>query len=357
MELRVDVAKRFGPFALRADFTASRDRIGIFGPSGSGKSTLMGLIAGLQQPDRGFIQLNGVTLFDGRASLPPERRRVGVIFQDPHLFPHMTVKGNLLYGRRRCAPDDRKVDFDRLIDVLQLGGLLERGVNRLSGGEKQRVAIGRTVLANPRLLLMDEPLSALDDNLRFQVMPFLRSACETFGIPYIFISHSLVEMRLMSEQVVVFDNGAQTAVTDADSLARSRMGESPVGYINLLRLGRPSPVAGHFAYPWGDRRLLLSDGTERGDSIAELSSKDIILFKQHPEAISARNLLACTVRSLFHSGGKVGVVLDCGGKDLIAEIVPDAAHELGIAVGAMVYAAVKATAFRLLPVARGSPRI
>jgi len=293
--------------------------------------------------------LDGVTLFDGRTSLPPERRRIGIIFQDAHLFPHLTVRGNLLYGRRRCPPRNLKVEFDTLIDVLQLSSLLERGVNRLSGGEKQRVAIGRTVLSSPRLLLMDEPLSGLDDNLRFQIIPFLRNACETFSIPYIFISHALVEMRLMSEQVVVLENGVQTAVTDADSLARSRMGDSPAGYVNLLRLGRPSHVAGLFAYSWGGGQLLLSDGIEGCESIAELSSKDIILFKQHPEAISARNLLECVVRSLFQSGGKVGVDLDCGGETLIAEIVPDAARELEIAVGSTVYAAVKATAFRLLP--------
>ncbi len=349
MHLQVEVVKRFGSFGLRADFIVSQDRVGIFGPSGSGKSTLISLIAGLQQPDSGVIRLNGVTLFDRKASLPPERRRIGVIFQDPHLFPHLTVKGNLLYGRRRCPPQDRKVEFDALVDVLQLSGLLERGVNRLSGGEKQRVAIGRTVLSNPRLLLMDEPLSALDDTLRFQIIPFLKNACDAFRIPYIFVSHSLVEMRLMSQQVVVFENGVQAAVTDADSLARSRMGDSPMGYINLLKLGPPSPVAGLFAYSWGGGQLLLSDGVEGCEALAELSSKDIILFKQHPEAISARNLLKCAVRSLFQSGGKVGVELDCGGDTLIAEIVPDAARELGITVGATVHAAVKATAFRLLP--------
>jgi molybdate transport system ATP-binding protein len=348
VQLHVDVTKKLGAFELRADFAVSHDKVGIFGPSGSGKSTLVSMIAGLQDPDNGTIQLDGRTLFDRTTNLPPEHRHIGIVFQQAQLFPHLTVRGNLLYGRRRRPPTERKVDFDRLVDVLQIGGLLERGVRRLSGGEKQRVAIGRAVLSNPRLLLLDEPLSSIDDSLRFQLMPFLKAACETFRIPYIFISHSLVEMRLMSERVVVFAKGVQTAVTDPEHLARSRMGESPAGYINLLRLGRPSPVSGHFAYPWGGGHLLLADFLDRGECIAELSSKDIILFKQHPEAISARNLLAGTVMSLFESGGKIGVELDCGGKPLIAEIVPDAARDLAITPGATLYAAIKATAFRLI---------
>jgi molybdate transport system ATP-binding protein len=246
VEIRIAAEKRLGTFSFNADVTLAGERIGIFGASGSGKSTLVALLAGLQQPDRGEILLDGDCLFSSSKGInvPPERRRITVVFQNPCLFPHLSVKSNLLYGNRRCKVKDRTVDIARLTEILGLGELLGRGVNNLSGGEKQRVALGRAVLANPRLLLMDEPLSALDDGLRFQIIPYLKSVGEQFGIPYLFISHSLVEMRLMAEQVVVVSGGAIVEQTTAEQLARSRMGQSPVGYINLLRLAHPSRVDG-----------------------------------------------------------------------------------------------------------------
>lgn len=349
MELRIALQKRFGSFDLDMDVVISHFRTGVFGASGSGKSTLVSMIAGLERPDSGLIQLNGETLFDGRTDIPPEKRRIGIIFQHPHLFPHLSTQGNLLYGLNRCPADQRRVDFDTLVEVLQIGHLLKRGVNNLSGGEKQRVAIGRAVLSNPRLLLMDEPLSALDDTLRFQIIGHLKSVCDTFSIPYLFISHSLLEMRLMADQVLNVADGRIIGCSTAEELARQRLGSSQVGYINLLNLGTPSKVGTLYSYPWGASRFLISVGSERDGSIAELSSKDIILFKQHPEATSARNLLQCTVRSLFSSGRKIGVELECAGNTLIAEVVQDAVNELGIAPGGTVFAAVKASAFRMLP--------
>jgi molybdate transport system ATP-binding protein len=307
------------------------------------------MIAGLERPDSGLIQLNGETLFDGSIDVPPEKRRIGIIFQHPLLFPHLSTQGNLLYGLNRCPSDLRRIDFDTLVEVLQIGHLLKRGVNNLSGGEKQRVAIGRAVLSNPRLLLMDEPLSALDDSLRFQIIGHLKSVCETFSIPYLFISHSLLEMRLMADQVLNVAGGRIISCSSAEELARQRLGASQVGYINLLNLGTPSMVGTLYAYPWGASRLLLSVGSESDETMAELSSKDIILFKQHPEATSARNLMQCTVRSMFSSGRKIGVELDCSGNTLIAEVVQDAVTELNITTGSTIYAAVKASAFRMLP--------
>jgi molybdate transport system ATP-binding protein len=347
----MSVKKGFGDFSLSADVTISGDRIGIFGSSGSGKSTLVSMLAGLQRPDSGEIILDGDYLFSSEKgiNLRPEQRRIAMVFQQHCLFPHLNVRNNLLYGYKRCPAKYRTIDFDNLAAVLKLGELLGRGVNKLSGGEKQRVALGRAILANPSLLLMDEPLSALDDALRFQIIPYLKSVSEQFGIPYLFISHSLLEMRLMTDTVLNVSSGSLIGISTAEELARQRLGSSQVGYINLLKLGAASPVAGMFAYPWGSSQLLISANSERSDSIAELSSKDIILFKQHPEAISARNLFQCTVRSLFNSGRKIGIELDCGGNTLIAEVVQDAVNELGIAPGGTVFAAIKASAFRMLP--------
>lgn len=350
MELRMAVQKRLGGFSLDLDVMAVGERVGVFGVSGSGKSTLVGLVAGMQQPDSGIITLDGEPLYDSRERInaPPERRRIGIVFQHAHLFPHLNVRNNLLYGYRRCAPQHRRIGLDDLVEVLQIGHLLERGVNNLSGGEKQRIAIGRTILSNPRLLLMDEPLSGLDDGLRFQIISYLQAACESFHIPYLFISHSLLEMRLMADQVLSVANGRLVEQTDVENLARSRMGLSPVGYINLLRLSAPRRIDGLCAYRWGREELLISAGCDEPESLFELSSKDIILFRNHPGAISARNLLACRVTGTFRSGVKVGVELSCGGEQLVAEVVRQAAEELEIAAGCELYAAIKASAFRRL---------
>ena len=350
MHVRVAATKRQGEFLLDADFTITGERIGIFGKSGSGKSTLVSLIAGLQQPDTGEITLDGECLFShsGNINIPVEQRRIAIVFQHSCLFPHLSVKANLLYGYRRSSAEHRRIDPDTLIEALEIGDLLTRGVNNLSGGEKQRIALGRAVLANPRLLLMDEPLSALDDALRFQIIPYLKKITGRFGIPYLFISHSMVEMRLMAEQVLVADGGAITEVTTTEQLARNRMGKSTVGYINLLRLTSPRPLHGLFAYRWGDGELLISNGGNEPEALFELSSKDIILFKRHPEAISARNLLKSTVLSTFTSGNRVGIELLSGGERLIAEVVSNAVEELGIKTGSELYAAVKASAFRRL---------
>lgn len=354
MQLSLAVKKSFGPFSLEVDVLLTGSRFGIFGASGSGKSTLVSMLAGLLKPDSGEIVLDGECLFSSsaRTNIRPEKRRIALVFQQHGLFPHLNVKGNLLYGWKRCAPENRRIDFDSLVEVLQIGHLLDRGVDNLSGGEKQRVAIGRAVLSNPRLLLMDEPLSALDDTLRFQVIHYLKSVCETFSIPYLFISHSLLEMRLMADQALSVADGRIIGQTTVEQLARDRMGQSPVGYINLLELGDMRERDGMCAYSWQGGELLLSAGNrEFTDGLFELSSKDIILFKKHPEAISARNLLECTVAGLFESGSKIGVELQCGGGRLIAEIVPDAARELGIEPGCKLHAACKASAFRRLAVA------
>ncbi len=351
MQLSMAIRKNYGSFTLSTDVTVSGDRVGIFGVSGSGKSTLVSVLAGLVEPDVGEIFLNGECLFSSLNGINfrPEQRRIAMVFQQHCLFPHLSVKNNLLYGFKRCPAKYRSIDFSALVEVLKLEELLGRGVTNLSGGEKQRVALGRAILANPRLLLMDEPLSALDDTLRFQIIPYLKSVSSEFGIPYLFISHSLVEMRLMVDTVLAFEKGVMVGQTTSEQLARNRMGSSQVGYINLLKLGRPSDEGSLYAYPWGAARLLLSEKSERDESVAELSSKDIIIFKQHPEAISARNLLQCKVCSLFSSGRRIGVELDCAGNTLISEVVQDAVNELGIVPGSTVFAAVKASAFRILP--------
>lgn len=350
MDLKVSIQKNFGSFSLNADFNVEGERIGLFGPSGSGKSTLVGLVAGLYRPDTGVISLDGTEIFDSekRVDVPVEHRRIGMVFQRPHLFPHLSVRGNLLYGYKRCEQQDRKIKLDSLVEVLQIGHLLHRGVRNLSGGEKQRVAIGRTVLSNPRLLVMDEPLSALDDNLKFQIIPFLKGVCETFSIPYLFISHSLTEMRIMTDKVLRVVEGHITSQMTLEQLARIYMGESKTGYVNLLNLRLHGCLENLYVYSWGDRQLFISGGNDQPEVFFELPSTDIILFKRHPEAISARNLLQCNVTDIFETGHRIGVELECTGQRLVAEVVRQAVEELKIKKGNKVYAAIKASAFKRL---------
>lgn len=350
MELYIKLRKQQGDFLLELELNASGERIGIFGPSGSGKSTLVSCLAGLTCPDSGLIMLDGQPLFDqdSRVNLSAHRRRIALVFQQHGLFPHLTVRKNLLYGYQRCPSAERRIELDEVVEVLGLTPLLDQRPHTLSGGESQRVALGRSILSSPRLLVMDEPLSALDDDLRYRIIPYLKLVSERFRIPFVFISHSLVEMRLMAEQVAVLERGRLSGVVSPEELARQRMGQSPSGYINLLQFGTPEKEQGLLAFPWSGGKLLLSGGSCPEAGMFELSSKDIILCKRHPEAISARNLLPCMVRTLFEAGSKVGVELDCNGSALIAEIVPDAARELAITSGSTIWAAIKASAFRRL---------
>ncbi|MBU5636282.1 molybdenum ABC transporter ATP-binding protein [Geomonas sp. Red69] len=351
MELRVEVSKNFaGAFDLKTDFTVAGEQVGVFGVSGSGKSTLVSLIAGLIEPDEGEIVLDGECLFSSERGidLPPQQRRVSIVFQDSCLFPHLSVESNLLYGYRRCPVRHRQIDVKALVSVLKLDGLLDRGVNRLSGGEKQRVALGRAILANPRLLLMDESLSALDDGLKLQVIHYLKRASEKFRIPYLFISHSLLEIRLLTDQVLAMAGGRVLGQTTPEQLARDRMGQSQVGYINLLQVEKLRKMGGLYVYRWGMEELFVSAGDDEPMAVFELSSRDIILFTRHPEAVSARNLLKCTVMDTFPSGNKVGVELRCGHETLIAEVVVQAADDLAIQARNEVYAVIKASSFRRL---------
>ncbi len=348
MELDVDIEKQHGKFRFSAAFSLSLQRCGVFGPSGSGKSTLMHLLSGLLVPDRGKICLAGKTLYDAGAgvNIPPEQRRIGVVFQHAHLFPHMNVRRNLFYGWRRTENSERRIAPESLIKVLNLDHLLDRGVNRLSGGERQRVALGRTVLACPRLILMDEPLTGLDEELKYQIIPYLKKALDEFNIPLLFISHSLREMRLMTDEVLVFRDGTLQAQMTTENLARSGMATTGGGYANMFKLGPPRQVGDLWSYPFGENSLVLTEEDGNGDRLFELDARDIVLFKGRPEATSARNLLSCKVVDIFRFNNRVGVELDCRGMRLVAQIVPESVLELGIEKGVEVVAVIKASSFR-----------
>lgn len=348
MQLDVKLKKSVGDFHIDTAFSLSGQRTGIFGPSGSGKSTLMNLLAGLTQADSGLICLDDTVLFDSmkKINLMPEKRRIGVVFQHAHLFPHMSVRGNVLYGWKRTKSKDRRIDPDLLFEVLGIGELLGRSTKTLSGGERQRVALARTILTCPRLILMDEPLSGLDENLKFQIIPYLNRVFSEFRIPLIFISHSMLEMRLMTEKVLVVEQGQIKQQLDTEDLAKSSWNCRRQGYVNLLKLGPSSPHHDLYKYQWGNTHLILTESGKEKENLYELDAREIILFKRHPEATSARNLLTCRVRQVYLSGNRARVELACGENFLIAQIVPESVRELQIEVGSEVIAAIKASVFK-----------
>lgn len=208
--LDVSVRKRQGNFQVDAAFHSPAVGVtALFGRSGSGKTSVINMVAGLSRPDDGRIAVNGAALFDSaaRIDLPMDKRRCGYVFQDGRLFPHMTVRTNLTYGMKLVPRNERVIDFDDVVDVLGIRHLLDRRPAKLSGGEKQRVAIGRALLTCPRLLLMDEPLAALDETRKGEVLPFVADLPRHFAIPVLYVSHSLDEILRLADTLVLMEGG------------------------------------------------------------------------------------------------------------------------------------------------------
>jgi molybdate transport system ATP-binding protein len=202
--LGVDVEKRLGDFTLRARFETGSGVTAVFGPSGAGKTTLVNMIAGLVAPDRGRIAIDETVLFDSEKhiDLPPHRRRIGYVFQEGRLFPHLNVAHNLDYGRAMCGLPPDGAQRTRIVGLLDIGNLLERRPGKLSGGERQRIAIGRALLMRPRLLLLDEPLAALDVARKREILPYLERLRDEVGVPMVYVSHHAAELRRIATLVV-----------------------------------------------------------------------------------------------------------------------------------------------------------
>jgi molybdate transport system ATP-binding protein len=211
--LRIDVFKQLGEFSVDVAFTSEGRVTGLFGSSGAGKTSLVSMIAGLTTPDRGVVAIDATVLFDGNngIDLPPHRRRIGYVFQDARLFPHLSVMQNLDYGRRMNRLDRDPANESRITDMLDIGHLLDRRPGGLSGGERQRVALGRALLSQPRLLLLDEPMGALDEARKAEILPYLKRLRDEGDVPMVFVSHDPEEMRQLATQVVRLKGGRVAA--------------------------------------------------------------------------------------------------------------------------------------------------
>jgi len=209
--LRVDIAKQLGEFSLSASFESEGRVTGLFGASGAGKTSLINVIAGLLTPDRGSIAVDGETLDDTAAGVhvPPHRRRIGYVFQDARLFPHLDVRQNLDYGRRMNRLADDPAQRRRVTDLLDIGHLMDRRPGKLSGGERQRVALGRA--SKPRLLLLDEPLGSLDEGRKIEILPYLVRLRDEAGVPMVYVSHDAAELRQVATQIVMLQRGRVTS--------------------------------------------------------------------------------------------------------------------------------------------------
>jgi len=353
MTLSVSLRHGFPGFALDAAFDAPEGITALFGRSGSGKTTIINALAGLLTPQDGRIVAGETVLLDTRAGicLPPHLRRVGYVFQDHRLFPHLTVRQNLLFGRwfARHTPAPGQPDPDRIIDLLGIRPLLDRRPGALSGGEKSRVAIGRAILSHPRLLLMDEPLAALDEARKAEILPYLERLRDELSLPILYVSHSMAEVARLATTLVLIDSGRVSAQGSAAALlgdpATARtLGLREAGAILTARLvaqeadglSRLDCAAGPLWLP----RIDVAPGTQVR---LRILAQDVMLATERPEAISALNILPATVSDLRVGDGPGALVqLDAGGEPLLARITRRSAGTLSLAPGRPVFAILKA---------------
>jgi molybdate transport system ATP-binding protein len=354
MTIEVDVAHRLGVFTLELRFTSQGRLTAFFGQSGAGKTSLVNIIGGLIRPDRGRVAVDGTTLTDTAAGIfvPTHRRHVGYVFQEGRLFPHLTVRQNLLFGRWFRPPQERKIELDTVLDLLGIGHLLHRRPGALSGGEKQRVAIGRALLASPRLLLMDEPLAALDEERKAEILPFIERLRDEADVPIIYVSHSLAEVSRLANSIVVLRNGRmvatgdaaevlsrtelvpQDAAEEAGAVIEARILQHDIGF-GLTTL---QSKAGLLRSP----HLDLPTGTIVR---VRIRARDVMVANAPPVGLSALNVLAGKVVELRNSGATVvEVAIDCNGVKLVARLTRKSVETLRLVPELPVYAILKSVA-------------
>lgn len=353
MTLIVEARQKLGEFNLDAGFTSEGGVTALFGRSGSGKTSLVRVIAGLSRPDQGRLMVDGDVLLDteNRIFVPKHRRRFGYVFQEGRLFPHLTVRQNLNYGRWFAGMGRQVDDFDRIVELLGIELLLERRPGKLSGGEKQRVAIGRALLAAPRLLLMDEPLAALDDQRKAEILPYLERLRDEMATPIVYVSHSVSEVARLADKVVMMKGGRVEAIgTPSEILGGQAFLSSDRRDAGAVLTGRVEAIDD--AHRLATIRLSASEivvpnahvETGRGVRV-HIPERDVMVATLRPEGLSALNILEGRIVSIEPDGeGMMRVRIRSGEDDLLARITALSVERLDLKLEKAVFAVIKTVA-------------
>ena len=355
--LEVSIVRQLAGFRLDATFTAPTPGvIALFGRSGSGKSSLTNVIAGLLAPDSGTVCLDGEMLTDVRRGLtvPVERRRIGYVFQDARLFPHLSVAGNLRYGERRRRDAPTLIGFDEVVELLGLARLLERRPWQLSGGERQRVSLGRALLSQPRLLLLDEPLASLDVARREEVLPYLVALRDRLSMPMVYVSHQFDEVLRLATHLVLLEAGRVLAEGPVEEMSlypelQSVIGPDLVGAVvdGLVTRVNADTGSAELSVGTGTLQVSLREVPLGARVRLQLLARDVILATQPVQGLSVRNALASTVIAISDDVfGAVLVRVDVGGAIVLARITQDARRALNLRPGDAVWTLVKAVSTR-----------
>jgi molybdate transport system ATP-binding protein len=363
--LSVDVRATFGDFALDARFDVDAQLTALFGRSGAGKTVLVNILAGLATPTEGLVKIGDRVLFDSNAgiNLPPEKRQVGYVFQEGRLFPHFSVRSNLTYGMVAKSDVSQGYGLNDVVDLLDLGSLLSRRPRDLSGGEKQRVAIGRALLAAPKLLLMDEPLASLDVAHKNEILPFIERLRDEMGLPIVYVSHAMEEVVRLSDAMVLLSDGKVAAVGPVEDLTsrldlRPLTGRYEAGAVVAVRVAGKDEVFGLTELAFAGNRLRvprldLPLGTEIR---VRIRARDVALSLEPPTGISILNMFEGVVSEIDTGDGpQVDVLVDVG-VSLIARVTRRSIHELGLTPGSRVCALIKAVAVDRHSLGRQSAR-
>ena len=357
--LRIEVEGAAGSLRLKVRFQSEARVTALFGRSGAGKTTLVNMIAGLRRPDRGRIEVDGAVLFDSAADVdqPPWRRRIGYVFQEGRLFPHLSVRGNLLYGSNVTRPPERPIRLDAIVALLGLADILERRPANLSGGERQRVAIGRALLANPKLLLLDEPLAGLDGHRKNEVLEYIELMRDEVGVPVVYVSHSVEEVVRLADDVVVLANGTVTAFGSVEDVMGKPELHSATGIFEGGSVIDAKVVAQDFDY---DLATLAFDGGELtvtnldaliGEPVRlRIRARDVSIALEAPREISIQNVLQAKIASIGPpSNGIATVTMEVGRVQLRARVTQRAVDQLDLQPRKHVYALVKAVSLDRQP--------
>ena len=350
MSVSLSVRKTHGAFTLDAAFESTGHITALFGRSGAGKTTLVNLVAGLSRPDDGSVRVNGDTLVDTSNGLfvPAHRRRIGYVFQEGRLFPHLSARGNLLYGNRAAPKSERWAQLDPVVGLLGIEHLLDRRPSSLSGGEKQRVAIGRALMSSPRLLLMDEPLAAIDQSRRSEILPYLDRLRSEMQIPIVYVSHSVEEIARIADTMIVLDNGKVTHSGSTRAvLAGLDLGSLDGGEPGVILTGTVSsvdPTRAIIAHPTGQLTVPMVELPVGAEARIRVHARDVAIAIGEPGRISIRNRLPATISEIRPEASGVDIRLDLAGEPLLARLTADAVEDLQLAKGSKVTALIKAVA-------------